>query len=345
MELKCSCGNSCEININNLKANLNSNEPCDNCKIENIKKFKSIDEQFSLKDIDNNFRKCVCGKRSLDTVMVHVLKIMMDEGIDVGKKTLRNGPVPLINPLYKSNNPPFIGENSLIILDNRLNENYAKKIIKDVEEVKGVLKGSSNNLVGMKDKNSKPSIYKLLSGCDIRCDILKTEVGEIAINKSQHLSYIEFPQSIENKIIKLSKFINEKYLTKKEIANLSILDGTCGNGSLGIFLLKYGVGNVVFNDIWKPSALSTCANLKSNGFKPEYLIKNADFSNLNPYNSKIAIGNNFDVYNLAIENLKENLDENDNYKFDICILDCFPSVDINNFKKIADSLADDVLII
>jgi ribosomal protein L11 methylase PrmA len=147
---------------------------------------------------------------------------------------------------------------------------------------------------------------------------------------------------MENKIKRLWEYIQTKQLSKEEIANLTIIDGTCGNGTLGIFLLKLGVKEMIFNDIWKPSAIMTSINLKSNGFE----IKKKDFNKNNI--KQIAIGDKFEVYNLSFEELAKKLSQNQTdklYKFDLCILDCFPATDSTNLEKIAKSLAKDVLII
>jgi len=192
MAVECSCENSCIITSKEIEKSLRANDPCPQCSDPNIKKFKSLSDQFSLCDINPEFGKCSCGKRSLDSVMAHVLKVMLDLSIDIGKDTLRNGPIPLITPFYTSKNPPFIGKNSLVILDNRLKKEHGEYIVENIEEVKGVLKGSSNDTVGIKDSDSTAISYELLSGCDIRCDILKSPLEPIAINKIQHLSYLEF---------------------------------------------------------------------------------------------------------------------------------------------------------
>ncbi len=50
----------------------------------------------------------------------------------------------------------------------------AERIINEIPEIKGVLKGDIKQTVGMKDSNSSPHVYKLLAGCDMRCDIVLT---------------------------------------------------------------------------------------------------------------------------------------------------------------------------
>ena len=378
MGAKCTCENNCIITSEEIEKSISANDPCHQCKKPNIKKFKSLPEQIHLEDIDSEFGKCSCGKRPLDSVMAHILKVILDLNIDIGKNTLRNGPIPLISPLYTSKNTPFIDENSLIILDNRLEKKDGNYIVENIKEVKGVLKGSSHDTVGIKDSSSSAIVYELLSGCGIRCDIVKTPLNPIAINKFQHLSYLEFPGSMENKIMKLCNYIKSKHFSAEKIANLKILDGTCGNGLLGIFLLKYGVEKVIFNDIWYPATVTTSINLESNGFKKDFFnnkhnnrnnSKNNNFNinnyinidifnnnkkikdteenineniNTNHLDYKIAEGKNFEVYNLAIESLANTLETSE---IDVCILDCFPNVNTDKIEKIAKSIANDVWII
>jgi len=335
------------INLNNVsKILLNENE-CLNCEKERtieIKKFKPLNEQLKLDKLDDNFGRCSCGKRHIDLVMAQILKIMKEENIEFKRFILRNGPTPLLTPMFNNKNEPFIEKNSLIVLHPKFTKNIAKRIMNEVSEVKGVIKGDPKDTVGLIDTNSEAISYELLAGSDIRCDIVQSPVGKIVINKIQHLSYLEFPPSMENKIKKIWEYIQTKQLSPKEIRNLTVLDGTCGNGTLGIFLLKLGFKKVIFNDIWKPSTVMTSINLKANGFPINKEIKRLkdiyntpDVNNMPTYN-----GNNFEAYNLPFEELNEIFSKK---TFDICILDCFPGVNTNDLEKIAKSLAEDVMII
>ncbi len=61
---------------------------------------------------------------------------------------------------------------------------------------------------------------------------------------------MEFSKPVSPKVEALKKVI-EKY------KNPSVLDCTCGPGTLGITCLKAGAKRVVFNDIWYPAAKMT----------------------------------------------------------------------------------------
>lgn len=364
------------INTENIHNSLKKTQKCPECEINlpiKIKKFKNIDEQVNLCDIDDEFGRCSCGKRHLDIIMTHVLKIMKDEKIELRNYNLRNGPVPLITPL--TNHPNiYLKKNSMIILHTALTKHIAEIILDEVSEIKGVLKGNSRETVGKVDSNCEETSYKILKGNDIRCDIIQSPLGKIAINKVQHLSYIEFPNSSENKIINLCNYLKSKNYSREEISKLKILDGTCGNGTLGIFLLKLGVKEVVFNDIWKPATIMTLVNLEANGFKmikerfnknifelksderllPKTKItkeKTRKIEGYNYENFEMSFGENFRIYNLSIEKLYSKLKnyefnkENKDKEFDICILDCFPETNTRPIQKIAEKIAIDVLIV
>lgn len=342
------------INLDSISKILLDKNKCPNCEKESfieIKKFKPLNEQLDLNTLDDNLGRCSCGKRHIDIVMAQILKIMKEENIELRRFILRNGPTPLLTPMFNNKNEPFIEKNSLIILHPKFTKDIAKKIMDEVSEVKGVIKGDPKDTIGFIDINSEAVSYELLAGSDIRCDIVQTPVGEIVINKIQHLSYLEFPPSMENKIKKLWEYIQTRQLSKEEISNLTAIDGTCGNGTLGIFLLKLGFKKVIFNDIWRPSTVMTSINLNANGFplneeieysKDSYNIDNViNIKNIDNINS-ISTGNNFEVYNLPFEKLNKVFSKE---TFDICILDCFPGVNTTHLENIAKSLAKDVLII
>ena len=97
---------------------------------------------------------------------------MIDEGIKDKKANLRNACIPLVTPGYPIDSVPYLPEDSLVILSNEVNKKCAETIVKEVGEVKGVLKGDMRKTVGIKDSSSDPHVYELLAGCDLRCDII-----------------------------------------------------------------------------------------------------------------------------------------------------------------------------
>jgi len=299
--------------------------PCVQCKEVNFRKFSPLTSQIDLDKIDNNFGSCKCGKRHLDVVIAHILKIMIEEGIKDKKSTLRDTCVPLITPAYPTDSVPFLPLDSLVILSGEVDEKCARRIVKEVNEVKGVLKGNLKDTVGIKDSESKPHMYELLAGCDMRFDIVQTPFGAIGIYKNQGKIHIEFPRVKSPKIELLKKAL-------EEFDHPSVLDCTCGPGTLGIACLKAGARKVVFNDIWKPAVEMTVINLEVNGF-PVKISGNKE--------GLIASGDRFEVYCADIKELKNITDQ----KFDICIVDVFPEVDPEEFLKAAEELAGKVILI
>ncbi|RXA19764.1 methyltransferase [Methanosarcina sp. MSH10X1] len=326
MEIKCRCGDKCiKPVLETLKDIESFYRPCNDCKAENIRKFSPLAEQINLDKIDNHFGSCKCGKRCLDIVMSHVLKVMIDEGIKEKKANLRNSCVPLVTPGYPTNSVPYLPADSLVILSNEMDKSCAERIVKEVEEVKGVLKGDIRKTVGIKDSDSDPYVYELLAGCDLRCDIVQTPYGTLGVYKYQHEIHIEFPRIEYPKIEILSKVL-------KDYDKPAVLDCTCGPGTLGITCLKAGARKVVFNDIWNPAIETTLMNLEANGFPVKHPVSEEELR---------ASGNEFEVYSMDVRELADRLDE----KFDICIVDTFPDVNATEFVEAAGKLGKKVVVI
>ncbi len=326
MEIKCKCGCGC---IKDASETLRDIEilysPCNNCIKPKLKKFKALKDQIDLEKLSRDFWLCICGKRHLDTVMAHTLKIMMEEGVRDEKSTLRNACIPLITPAYPTNSTPYLPKSSMVILAEGMTMKCAEKIVNEIPEIKGVLNGNIRQTVGIKDSDSSPHVYELLAGCDMRCDVVTTPYGSICVYKNQGEIHVEFSQPVPPKIMALKKFIN-KY------ENLSFLDCTCGPGTLGIACLKAGAKRVVFNDIWYSAARMTSLNLEVNGFKTDFFDVKKGL---------IGSGVNFEVYCEDVRDLKDVLNE----KFDLCIVDTFPGVDTGDFIDSVRKLCSEVLVI
>ena len=251
-------------------------------------------------------------QRPLDIVMSHILKIMIEEEIVPENATLRrNSPVPLSEFYYSSFNPQFINENTMILLHPDFNKDIALRLIKEVPEVKGVLKGNPSETVGQLNKNSEINHFELLAGCDMQTNVIRTLINEkIIINKHQSKHHIEVATTTEGKLIKLHNYLKNNDI-KKGIA----IDAMCGCGAIGIYLLKYGFEKVIFNDIY-PQAI-------------ENLKENLEVNN---------ITENYEIHNEAFEELETS-------KVDLCVIDAFPNDDASEIIKKAEKIADNVLII
>lgn len=337
MYIGCRCRADCIKSSKHVLESIGTlYSPCDGCKNWNLKKFKPLPEQLELNTLDADFGRCRCGRRHLDVVMAHVLKILMESGVKNRKTTLRNACVPLITPAYPTATAPHLPEDSLVILVEDAPQEVAEKIMEEVPEVKGVLKGVITRTVGLKDSDSDPQTYQLLAGCDMRCDVVQTPYGALTIYKAQGEIHVEFPRPTSPKVSILRKYM-ERY------PNASVLDCTCGPGTLGIACLKAGASRVVFNDLWYPAARTTSLNLEVNGFPvkiPENLNELEGISWSSP-ETPLAVGDNFEVYSADLRDLKNILDE----RFDICIIDVFPGVETADLEDAVRDICKDIVVI
>lgn len=326
MYQECECGSGCIKNSTKILECIEELYlPCEDCVDPQLKKFKALEDQLDLRLINANFKRCKCKKRHLDAIMAHTLKIMIEEGVRGERSTLRNACTPLITPGYPTISAPYLSDDSLVILADDITGTCASRIVNEIPEIKGVIKGDINQSVGIKDSNSVSNVYKLLAGCDMRCDVVQSPYGPLCIFRKQAEIHVEFSKPRSPKMEVLKKFI-AKYDAPK------VLDCTCGPGTLGIACLKSGARRVVFNDLWYPAVRMTLINLEVNGYEPEY------------FNSKeglIGTGSNFDVYCKDVADLKKNLNE----KFDICLVDTFPGVDTTYFVDSVKDLCNEVVII
>jgi len=312
MSEKCGCGNNCITNFENLDEKTGKLYECKNCTDVQIKKFSPLKDQIDFDKLDENYKKCSCGKRPLDIVMSHILKIMIGEGIADENATLRkNSPVPLSGFYYSNFNPQFIGENSLILLHPDFTKETALKLTCEVPEIKGVLKGNPRDTAGQLNKNTLINHYELLAGCDMQSNVMRTLINEkIITNKKQSKHHIEVATTTEQKLVKL-----HNYLENKNIKKGTAIDAMCGCGVLGIYLSKYGFEKVIFNDIYPEAVKNLKENLKINGICKNYEIHNEAFENL------------------AIENA------------DLCVIDAFPQDDASEIIRKAERIADNVIVI
>ncbi|MDL2246321.1 SAM-dependent methyltransferase [Methanobrevibacter sp. OttesenSCG-928-K11] len=327
------------VDKKNLKDKISNLNICNNCEDISIKKFSPIKNELDLNKLNASYKRCECGKRPLDIIMSHVLKIMIEEKIAPDDATLRRNTPTLLPALYYSqNNSQFMGEDSILLIHPDFNEKIASRIIKEVPETRGVLKGNVQETVGILQKDSDITQYELLAGSDIRSDIINTlikkndKLNKIIINKNQSKINIEVASTTETKLLKLYNYLENNKEFKNNHSKLKVIDGTCGAGATGIFLLMYGFNEIILNDIYSEAIATTLNNLKTNGF---------DFKKCEN-KEEIAIGENFKVYNMAFEDLSVKLKSDE---YDLCILDCFTGVDCSYLEKEAEKIAKNVLLI
>lgn len=300
------------IFILNIDEKINSLNECEKCRDVQIKKFSPLKDLIDFKDYDGDYMRCVCGKRPLDVVMSHILKIMIECKIVPETATLRrNSPVPLSDFYFSSLNPQFIQKNTLILLHPDFTKEVALKLSEEVPEVKCILKGSPQSVAGQLNKDSQINHFEILVGDDTQINVMRTLLGEkLILVKNQSKHHIEVAMTTEDKLVRLHNYLNNSNI-KKGVA----IDGMCGLGALGIYLLKFGFEKVIFNDINPEMIEALKTNLEING-----------------------IEENFEIYNESFEKL-------DVGHVDLCVIDAFPGVDISDIREKAEKIADNVVII
>ena len=296
----------------NLDEKIDALNQCEKCRDVQVKKFSPLRDLIDFSELDGNYMKCECGKRPLDIVMSHILKIMIEEEIVPEKATLRrNSPVPLSAFYYSSLNPQFIAEKSLILLHKDFTKETASRLINEVPEVKCVLKGSPQIPTGQFDKDSKINHFEILEGDDEQINVMRTLIQEkVVIVKNQSKHHIEVAMTTEEKLLRLHNYLDNNGINKG-----TAIDAMCGLGALGIYLLKYGFEKVIFNDI-NPEMI-------------EALRKNLEIND---------VDGDFEIYNEAFEDL-------DVEHVDLCVIDAYPGADISEITKKAEEIADNVIII
>ncbi len=312
--MKCHCKNNCIREKGQILKEIEGfYQPCPDCFTKGLKKAIPLKRQINLSKINNKYHKCgSCGKRHIDIVIAHVLKIMIDEKQISDSASIRKVGVPLITPAIFLNHLPYLSDKSLVIITTFCDKQTAVKIIEEVPEIKAIILGDSKITVGQINENESVTNYELLSGCDIRCDIQYTDLGPILIYKNQSRLHIEYPKEKSQKIEELSEIL-EKY------ENPTILDAMCGPGTLGIYALMKNAKKVYFNDIYNEALDSLKVNLKIN---------------------EINEGS-YEILNEDLLDLPDILEE----RFDLGIIDTFPNNDTSEYVNTLKELCDEIIII
>ncbi len=294
-----------------------------------------------LVSVDSNTGRCMgCGKRHLDYVVGNVLTILTKEGLFPQDSALRDVGTPLISYGFNVPYPPRIKDKNLVLIMDAVTEDIAQRIIGEVPEIKGVIKrkGTQKQSIGILDTSSIPHTYELFAGCDMRCDIISSLIGELCIYKNQSKIHIEFNNA------KIGK-IEEMYL-KGELENVRLVDAFCGPGTLGLMNVLAGARSVILNDAWLPALKNTILNIKVNsgilGVSIEY--ENESYNRLigdEPVLIAKATGSSeLLVYHGDARKLNTIIRD-----YDICMIDTFPSVDYSRFITSCRATSRKVVII
>ena len=281
-----------------------------------------------------------CGKRHIDLVIGNVLTLLKDIGLFPEDAALKEVGTPLIAFGYQVPYPPRLGKKSLILIVDSITKEVSDVIIAEIPEIKGIIKrtGHPSKSIGILDTDSKPHTYELLSGCDMRCDVISSTFGELCIYKNQSKVHIEFNNT------KISKI--EELFIKGELDNATVVDGFCGPGTLGLLCALGGAKKVILNDAWLPALRNAILNIKLNGdiLGIRIDIETDDYDKLigdEPVLLAKATGRGeILVYHGDIRKLELEVRESD-----ICLIDTFPGVNPAEYVSICKDFAKKVSII
>ncbi len=291
--------------------------------------------------IDSMSGRCDnCGKRHLDMVIGNVLTIMRENGFFPPDATLKEVGTPLIAFGYQVPYPPRLGKRSLVLIMDSVTRDLADLITSGVTEIKGVIRriGDPSKSIGLRDTGSAPHTYELLSGCDMRCDVIFSTFGELCIYKNQSRIHIEFNNS---KI----RIIESLYI-RGELHNAVVVDGFSGPGTLGLLCALGGARKVILNDAWLPAVRNAILNIRANsdmlGVRIDF--ERSDYDKLigdEPALIAKATGKTeILVYHGDIRNLASA-----EKGCDICLIDTFPSVDPGKYAAACREFARKIVVI
>jgi len=226
-------------------------QPCPECSI------RTLDKSRPHTRLDYA-APCSCGKRFIDEVFAHIYVIMVEEGDLSPEDPLIAAGSPLVHPGFAMDRPPFLPQNSLVLLSARVTRGTASRLVRDVPEVRGVVRtGDFVPGIVTPDLNTVPRIYDLLAGCDVRADIFPLATGPLVIYKQQSLIHIEFPRAGYPKIRSVIQHVGTPPVR-------CFVDACSGVGTLGLTAASLGVPHVIMNDAWYASAFWSAFNLEVN---------------------------------------------------------------------------------
>ena len=306
--------------------------PCPQCRGDKpLDKFTPLVE-LGL-DIDTNYGRCpFCGKRHLDYVMAHVLDILIKEGQKDASAALKDVGTPLIVFGATMTEAPHLHSKSVVMVVDRVNKAVARRILKEVPEIKGVLKrkGNPSDSVGILDIGSNPHVYELMAGCDMRADVISCMLGDVCLYRGQADCHIEFWRNNSVKIKAVEKLFLDGLLDDGVI-----VDGFASVGTLGLLAAMGGAKKVVLNDAWLPAIKNLLLNIELNsdalGVEVERIVDPSTLPRVGdePVLVAKASGNvELDVYFGDFRKLDKAV-----RSCDVCIIDTFPGVDPGPFAS------------
>jgi hypothetical protein len=246
------CGQDCVQKAEDLVGTLeNIFAPCGECRGKVRDKTRPPLDLAIVKP-------CPCGKRFIDDVFLHLYAIMLEEGALSKDDPLKQVGMPLVHPGFAMAGAPYLPNNSLLLLSTLVDEPVARRLYKEVPEIRGVVKCGSfvPGAVDL-DLGTPPRVYQLLAGCDVRANVFYTQHSPVVVYKQQSLIHIEFPRGYDPKIVNVGARIRHSLPR-------AFVDASCGVGTLGIIAAQYGVPHVIMNDAWYAAAFWAAFNLEVN---------------------------------------------------------------------------------
>ncbi len=287
----------------------------------------------------------VCHKRPLDAIMGDVLTMLVDAGDRDHSATLKSVGTPLVTIGYPLAYAPRLGKDMLIIVMADVKEETAVRIVDEVSQVKGIIRrtAAQDVSVGIMDTDKTPVEYELLAGCDMRCDVVSSLLGELCIYKNQSVIHIEFPRpdSPKMKIIEGAYF--DGLLTGKVVA-----DVFCGAGTLGLMAILAGAKKVILNDAWKPAVMDVILNLRVNadilGIEIEQLVDTDTLPMVADKAMPILVAKGSGACEIEVYHGDAILLA-DSIECDTCLMDTFPGASTEKFVGAWKNVAKNIITI
>ncbi|MDH7596501.1 MAG: methyltransferase [Methanothrix sp.] len=266
--------------------------------------------------------------------MLEAMDLLVEEGLRDDREPLRSVGSPMTEIGYPLPYPPRLGDSQLILLMDRVNRTAASRLL-EIPEVKGVIR-RSRHIPGVVDK--KGHTWELLSGCDMRCDVIQSIYGDLVIYKNQSKIHVEFPRENYPKI---------RILEDLRIVGRSVVDGLCGPGTLGLVCALAGAKRVVMNDIWLPAIENVLINLEAN----RDILGIDSIEIFNRGEKQVQVGSiprlvgrargacEIEVYHGDVRKLFSAVSPSD-----ICILDHFPGAPLDDIRRACSPCGEIVVI-
>lgn len=273
-----------------------------------------------------------CGKRHLDYVMVDVLDILIKCGLKDAGSALKDVGTPLVSFGVTLAEPPRLPPKNVVMVVDKVDKAAAWRILDEVPEVKGILrrKGRPSDSVGILDTASKPHVYELMAGCDVRADVVSSLVGDLCLYRNQSECHIEFWRNNSVKVKAVEKLFLDGLLE-----SAVVVDGFASVGTLGMLAALGGAKKVVFNDVWLPAIRYLLLNLEVNrealGIDVEIL---SDLDRLpNIGDEPLLVARASDLVELEIYHGDFRKLDKAVPSCDVCMIDTFPGVNPDEFAK------------